>query len=832
MSAPLTPLEYKLSIEPDLERFTFAGRMTLSANADEPVDTITLDCSELAIWRCQINPEGSDEKSTDCPFTLHPAKASLTVHLPDTLAGPFQLTIDYAGKINDRMAGFYRSRIKTDTTWDHIAVTQFQESDARRAFPCLDHPAQKAVFIVEMVIPQGLTAISNTDIQKITDLGNGRRQLTFNPTPKMSTYLLFFGVGPFEIHADSEDHRVRAVCLQGVGDQTAFGREFGRKALAYGEDYYAIDYPLAKLDLIAVPDFAFGAMENWGAITFRENLLLNVPGVTSREALARICEVIAHEVAHQWFGNLVTPEDWKYLWLNESFATYFGYGMVGHHYPEWEIWHQFIRSQTETALTRDALHETVAIEMPGGSQVAITTSTAPIIYSKGGSILRQLEAWIGSDPFKAGLRRYLSDFAYGSAASHHLWESLSASSGMPVAQLMRNWVTQPGFPVITAHRSDGTLTLHQQRFTYLPNNAEQTWMVPVTVTSYTPDGMADTQTILIDKKQTEVPLPPDTTAYKINPGQTGFYHVCYNDADNLARLGAMVTSQHLPPVDRWGLQNDLFALVKAGHLPMTLFLDMAENFLNEHAYLPLSSLDGHLYEAFMVLRGGIRTQTAHTAKQLMNAALEAIGHLPAPDESQTAAILRDQLLAHGALIGNQKILDFLIDQFNTFLNGSTIAPDIFRGVMTAGAVAVGRPALKAMIDWFETSQVEHERMTLAGALGCINPWPLLEEALDYTLQQVPDRIRFIPLVAATGNPTATDHLWHWFESNIKRIERMHPLLFERVVAAFVPGPGLQDPDRTEDFCKDLKQKQPRLEEVIALSLERLEVNACFRRRER
>ena len=831
MTVAITPLEYELTIEPDLDHFTFAGRMTLFANADEPTDTITLDCAELAIWQCRIKPDGSDGKQTDCPFSLDPAKDSLTIHLLDTLSGPFQLAIDYVGKINDRMAGFYRSRISAESVPDHIAVTQFQESDARRAFPCLDHPAHKAVFTVEMVIAKNLTAISNTDIQAIADLEDGRRRVTFSPTPKMSTYLLFFGVGPFEIHVDTVDRRVRAVCLPGMGDQTAFGREFGRKALAYGEDYYAIDYPLSKMDLIAVPDFAFGAMENWGAITFRENLLLNVPGVTSREAEARICEVIAHEITHQWFGNLVTPAEWKYLWLNESFATYFGYGMVDHHHPTWEIWHQFIRNQTETALTRDALHETFAIEMPGGAQVAINTSTAPIIYSKGGSILRQLEAWIGPDHFKSGLRRYLTDFAYGNAASHHLWESLSAASGMPVAELMRNWVTQPGFPVITAERKDHTLVLDQRRFTYLPNDEAQTWLVPVSITCYSPDDTADTQTILLNKKQTDVTLPPDTVAYKINPGQTGFYHVCYTDAENLARLGAMVSNHQLPPVDRWGLQNDLFALVKSGHVPMATFLDMAEHYRPEKAYLPLSSLDSHLFEAFLVLRGEIRSRTAHTAATLMDAALKAIGFLPAPDESQTTAMLRDQLLVHGALIGNPETLKFLTDQFNAFLNGSTIAPDIFRGVMTAGAVAGGRPALDEMLRRFEKSSVEHERMTLAGALGCFNPWPLLEDALTYTLAKVPDRIRFMPMVAAAGNPAASDRLWPWFENNYSRLERMHPMLFERVVAAFVPGPGLHDPDRTGAFCRNLQQQQPRLKDVIALSLERLEVNAGFRRRE-
>ena len=831
MTSRITPHEYHISIEPDLDRFIFAGRMTLAAHADEAVGSITLDCAELAVWKCQMQPQDSKKAPVECRFTHDTAGSSLTLHLPETQSGTLSLTIDYTGKINDRMAGFYRSRIQVDNGPDHMAVTQFQESDARRAFPCLDHPAKKAVFKVEMVIDKHLTAISNTDIQTISDMQDGRQRVIFNPTPKMSTYLLFFGVGPFEIHNDTVDPRVRAVCLPGMGEQTEFGREFGRKALAYGEDYYAIDYPLTKMDLIAVPDFAFGAMENWGAITFRENLLLNVPGVTSREALARICEVIAHEIAHQWFGNLVTPQDWKYLWLNESFATYFGYGMVDHHHPDWEIWHQFVRSQTETALSRDALHETFAIEMPGDAQVAITTSTAPIIYSKGGSILRQLEAWIGGEHFKTGLRRYLTDFAYGSAASHHLWESLSASSGMPVAELMRNWVTQPGFPMITAERRDNTLTVRQQRFTYLPNNTDQTWLVPLTVTCYLPDSPAETRTILLDSQQAEVSLPPGTAAYKINPDQTGFFHVCYADADNLSRLGEMVRERQLPTVDRWGLQNDLFALVKAGHTTMTAFLDMAERFSSEQAYLPLSSLDSHLFDAYLVLQGDIRTHTAQKCMAVMDTALDAIGLQPAKDESQTTAMLRDQLFVHGALIGNPKALDFLTGQFNDWVNGAAIAPDIFRGVVIAGAVAGGENTLENMIHRFEASEVEHERMTLAGALGSFSQWAQLEKAMHYSLEKVPDRIRFMPLVAASGNPAAVDHLWPWFEANISRLEQMHPLLFERVVAAFVPVPGVKDPDRTRSFCEELEQQQPHLKDVIALSLERLAVNVRFRQRE-
>ena len=508
MPQPVTPIAYRLTIEPDLDRFDFSGRVTLSANAQATLDTITLDCAELAVEKCQLAVNGPDGKNVSCPFTLYPEKENLTIHFAEPVTGEFDLTIDYAGKINDRMAGFYRSRIGVDGGPSHIAITQFQESDARRAFPCLDHPAQKAIFSVCLVIENALTAISNTDVQRVEALENGKRRITFHPTPKMSTYLLFFGVGPFEIHEDPVDPRVRAVCLPKMGDQTEFGREFGRKALAYGESYYGIDYPLTKMDLIAVPDFAFGAMENWGAITFRENLLLNVPGVTSREAQSRICEVIAHEIAHQWFGNLVTPKRWKYLWLNESFATYFGYGMVNHYHRDWGVWHQFVRGQTETAMTRDAFMETFAIEMPGGTDVAITTSTAPIIYSKGGSVLRQLEAWIGPDHFKAGLRRYLTAFAYDCAASHHLWESFATVSGMPVDKLMQNWVTQPGFPMIIADRQGDTITLSQRRFSFIPNDEEQRWMIPVSVTTYTTDGAPEKKTLLMETANAEMTLSP------------------------------------------------------------------------------------------------------------------------------------------------------------------------------------------------------------------------------------------------------------------------------------------------------------------------------------
>ena len=394
----------------------------------------------------------------------------------------------------------------------------------------------------------------------------------------MSTYLLFFGVDEFSFIKDKGDVVVRVATQPGSEKYGQFGLQFGRKALEFCQQYYEIDYPLSKLDLISVPDFAFGAMENWGAITFRENLLLHYPGITSKTGEERICEVIAHEIVHQWFGNLVTPSDWKYLWLNESFATYFGYGVVNHYYPEWDMWQQFLSSQTQKALDRDALRETTSIEIPGGEHVIINTSTAPIIYNKGGSVLRQVEGYIGKKNFKRGLQGYLRKYQYSCASSHHLWESLEDASKLPVTPLMKSWIEQPGFPMVHVQRSGRKLLLRQERFSYLPNPSSQKWIIPLSIRFFYKDRHSETVSVLFQDKRLEMDIPQDVVAYKLNDAQMGFYRVMYHDEDNFHRLGEKVLAKDLSPEDRWGLQNDLYALVKSGAVSLNRYLGFLSNY--------------------------------------------------------------------------------------------------------------------------------------------------------------------------------------------------------------------------------------------------------------
>jgi tricorn protease interacting factor F2/3 len=761
---------------------------------------------------------------------MEPAREELRIQLPEAISGEILLAIDYAGRINDRMAGFYRSRYLHKGRRRYIAITQFEESDARRAFPCMDHPSRKATFDIEMVVGRCLTAVANTDIKAQEMLKGGQKRVVFETTPKMSTYLVFFGVGDFETLQDPIDGRVRVMTLPPSQKHARFGLEFGRKALTFSESYYGIPYPLSKMDLIAVPDFAFGAMENWGAITFRENLLLHYPGITSKSGEERIYEVIAHEIAHQWFGNLVTPSDWKYLWLNESFATYFGYGVVAHYYPDWGIWHQFLHGTTATALQRDALLENVAIEIPGGEHLVINTSTAPIIYNKGGSILRQVEGYIGPEYFQQGLRHYLQTHAYRSAESRHLWEAFEAASDRPVTAMMKNWVEQPGFPLVTAARQNDTLLLSQRRFTYLPNDSTQTWLIPVNLRIFTSGGESRVVSVLMDSAEMRLDLSRDATAFKLNDGQTGFYRVKYADPGDLQRLAERVRQKILSPEDRWGLQNDLYAVALAGELGLDDYFAFLKSYRSEDSYLPLASIAANLAHAYWVAGGETSARLAASAAPWLGEVLARIGCAPHAEEDQTTAILRDQILFDAVQYGCREAEAFALERFEELRKGGTVHPDILRSVLQTGAWQGDRREFNWFDRRFQKCESEHERMTVLAALGCFRGRREIEKVLDYVLNVVPPRNKFIPVVALAANPSAAAILWDWYVQHLPQIEQFHPMLYERVIAAIVPAAGMERPDEVRGFFAEYMQKTAKARDVIRLSLERMEINCRFRRR--
>jgi len=811
------PLDYYIKLTPELESFRFKGEVTIRLKADEAVDRVDLNLLELAVWQCRLE---YNDQWRPLSFTVDPAREILSITLPESRKGELRIRIDYEGLINDKMAGFYRSRYTHQGQTRYIAVTQFQESAARQAFPCMDHPRYKAVFTLELLVPRGMTVIANTLAGQTQELDDHRQRVVFEPTPRMSTYLVFFGVGAFEQVRDDQDPRVRVIHLPGLAHTTELGLTFGRQALHYCEEYYGIPYPLPKMDLIAIPDFAFGAMENWGAITFRENLLLHFADLTSRAGVQRICEVIAHEIAHQWFGNLVTPEEWKYLWLNESFATYFGYGAVAHYNPQWEVWQQFLNNETATALSRDGLKETFAIEIPGGEHVVINSSTAPIIYNKGASIMRMIEGYIGGDAYRAGVHAYLEKHRYGCARSQDLWQAFETASSQPITAMMHSWIGQPGHPLIKVVRQGDTLTVRQERFTYLPTESG--------LTTWNHDDRSSRQALILDSTADELQLPPDCAFYKLNNHQTGFFRTQYTDENNMAALGRAIEEGTLGAEDRWGIQNDLFAMVRAHKIPLSAYLSFLDHYAEEKDYLPMISICGHLGQAFITVPEDQQGAVAEKGRILALGALKRINYLPPDEEPLTNALLRDQLLCQAALWNAEEAQSFARQQFQALTAGKPVHPDIAKSVMQIGALMEGEAALDWLVQRFDQSPSEHERLNILAALGFFRQWPLIEKALTFTLDRVPPRNRFLTITAAAVNPFALPHLWTWYLDHLTDLEAFHPLLYERVITSVWPYAGLGFPEDVYQFGEQYIKDHPQLADAAKLAMENLAINQQMR----
>ncbi|MHA2330225.1 MAG: M1 family metallopeptidase, partial [Candidatus Hodarchaeales archaeon] len=521
----VNPIHYNIHLEPDLSNFKFEGSTDIIITSKEPIDNVELNVHELAVWKCQVKME---EKFLECSFNINPQKQLLRIDLPEAMS-EISVKINYIGKINDQLVGLYRSKYIKDDQEKFIAVTQFEEDYARQVFPCFDHPSKKATFDIEFIIDKNHSGIANTRIETETDLEYDKKLIKFKTTPKMSSYLLFFGIGEFEyLESSSEAIRYRIATTPGKTRYAEYALDFGRKSIEFGEKYTGIPFPIDKLDQIAVPDFAFGAMENYAAITYRENILLVYPGITSKAGIERIAEVIAHEVAHQWFGNLVSPANWKYIWLNESFATLFGYAIADHYHPEWAIWETFLVDDVDSAFERDSLIETFPIELPGKDEVTkITAATAPIIYSKGGAILQMIQGYLGEEKFKKGIQYFLNKHKFECVESSAYWQGIENATGEPISDMMKTWIYQSGYPLLTVRKSGNHLSIEQSRFSYLPNSSENLWMIPLTITFYKEARLIETQRLVFNEKSMTISLPEGVTAYKLNFEQSGFYRVKY-----------------------------------------------------------------------------------------------------------------------------------------------------------------------------------------------------------------------------------------------------------------------------------------------------------------
>ena len=828
-----SPRRYAIHLEPDLTALTFRGSLRLTTVVESSTRRLDLDAVDLSVAACTVSHGGADRAST---FSV--GDGVLAIELDAAVEGEVEISIEYTGEINDLMAGFYRSRYTVDGNERFLAVTQFEERDARRAFPCVDRPAYKAVFDIEILAPKGHIAIANTPEASVSEQSEGARLYRFEPTPPMSTYLVFFGVGPFDIETD-ESWRVpiRVAVSPGKGAAARASLEYARQSVSYLEEFTGVEYPLGKLDSIGVTDFAYGAMENFGAIVYRENYLLTYPESTTRRETERMMGIAAHEIAHQWFGDLVSPADWRYVWLNEAFATFFGNVVADHWYPQWRTMDQFVIGATSSAMGRDGLPRSVPIELESDDEVEIDASTAPIVYSKGASILRMVRGFYGDEAFRAGTRAFLDANSFAAADTEQFLSSFgpgvagSTADGNAVdpAVLLERWIRQPGVPLVRVFRSDAGLTLKQERFSYLGESDSSLWAIPVTIRLLT-DSPSELRVVL-DARETQVEVDNPGAPVKVNIEQTGYYRVFYESEADWSALGRASSDGLLSPLDRYGVVSDLAAFVTAGLVRLDRYLQfLTTYFAGETEFVVLSQIAGSLV-GFLELLGD-RQDIRDCIRTVLEPVQDELLAEPSDDEPYRNVLLRDSVLWTLYRAGSQSVAEAYGKRFAAIRKGEPVHPDLFP-LSVRIAFSEDPSVFSWITDKIESDEVPEGRtVQLIAALSAVRDEKTTGDVLDYILTKIPDRNRLHFLRGAAASPTVKGRIWDWFVEHFDELSKLHPSHLGSTIASVVPGGGLGREEEVKAFLERYRRGGPRISEgVIDVSLDRLEINRRFVERE-
>jgi puromycin-sensitive aminopeptidase len=645
----VVPSRYDLTLEPDLDAGRFSGVVVADVRVAEPVTEVVLNANELSLEEASVSsPDG--RRVEVAKILLDHELERATLELSEALEpGPWAVRIAFRGELNPRLTGFYRSTYADDGRTHVIGTTHFEATDARRAFPCWDEPDLKAVFAISLVVPDDLLAVSNGPEVAREPAGDGRTRIRFADTMSMSTYLAAWVVGRLDVTdpVDAGGVPVRVVHVPGKAHLAPFALDASTHSLTWFADYYGIPYPEAKLDHVAIPDFAQGAMENVGCITYREQVLLVDPDRATREERVDVAETIAHEVAHMWFGDLVTMRWWNGIWLNEAFATFMSMLAVDDFRPDWGIWNDFVRQRT-SALEVDALETTRPIEYEVRSPDDASGMFDTLTYVKGGAVLRMLEQWLGPERFRDGIRRYLREHAYGNTETHDLWDALEAETGEPVRRIMDAWIFQPGYPAISVALDGDRVRCTQRRFLPSKDDDTTTWPVPLTIRQVA-DRDERVERILVEADGAELDGLGPGAVVVANAGSASFVRVWYDD-ELRGRVAARAL-EVLSPEERYAFVDDAWAAVVAGRAPAASFLDLVGGFGEETDLRVWQAILGGFGWLDRFVEGEPRERLRATVRELVRPAVERLGWEPAADEPDLTRALRGQLVQSLAILG-------------------------------------------------------------------------------------------------------------------------------------------------------------------------------------
>lgn len=855
LPAHSSPIRYDLTIEPDLERFTFDGSVSILVDVHTETPSLVLHSKELQISKVSFTAEGGAKlEASEINFNLK--ETTVTFVFPEALkVGKGTLAITFVGCLNDQMAGFYRSRY-TDIhgVKKIMGSTQFEAIDARRAFPCWDEPARKAVFGITLIVPAQLTAFSNQPEKEAQLLANGKKRLLFMDTPIMSTYLVAFCVGEFDFVQDITKHGVvvRVYTPPGKAEQGRFGLNCAVKSLDHYDDFFGIEYPLVKLDMVAIPEFAMGAMENWGLVTYREVDLLIDPVKASVQQKQRVCSVVAHELAHQWFGNLVTMDWWDDLWLNEGFASFMETWCSDLLFPDWKMWEQFPVDDQAAALRLDSLRTSHPIQVPIRRAEEVEEVFDAISYCKGACVIRMIYAVLGHANFQKGLQIYMKRHAYSNTRTADLWRAWEEASGVEVGKLMSSWTLQMGCPLVSVKEATwgaDKVTLAVEQSWFLADGSpiapedEKTWTVPV-IHNGSAAAPGAPVSFITDKAQSlDIPFPSvsEGTWVKLNYGQGVPMRVLYTP-DLLARLANGVRTKEVNPEDRACLLNDTVALAVAGKISPVDLATLLAAYVGEDNSTVWGAVSGALISLHKILMADAKVEgwfLAFANKLITPTALKC-GWERKEGDGHAELLLRAtmiDLLGRFSTDGTvhcearKRFEAVLADPKNPSACPSEFKVSVFKIVLRAGGVK----EYEQLFSLFEKFDDNIERKNVMYALGASADAKLKRRTLEWaTSGAVLLQDFFYPILSVSSSSMEGQELaWAYFKENFGKIKEMlksaSPSLMSAVINYSCKGFASEEKAAdVEAFFKEHPVTGG--ERNISQTLETIRTSAAFARR--
>ncbi|KAI1735939.1 peptidase family M1-domain-containing protein [Xylaria scruposa] len=820
----VVPRHYDVTLEPDFEKFTFEGKVVIDFDVQEETRSISLHTIEIDIHSAHIKSGGAVATSSSS-ITYDESTQVSKIELKDAVpTGKTQLEIKFTGQLNDSMAGFYRSTYKKpDGSEGILATTQMEANDCRRAFPCFDEPAHKANFTVTLIADKHLTCLSNMDVASETEVrsemsGTAKKAVRFNPTPLMSTYLVAFIIGELN-YIETLNFRVPIRVYAPPSSDIEHGRfslELAARTLAYYEKIFGADFPLPKMDMVAIPDFAAGAMENWGLITYRVVDLMLDEKASGAAMKERVAEVVQHELAHQWFGNLVTMDWWEGLWLNEGFATLMSWLSCNHFYPEWKVWENYVADNLQSALGLDSLRSSHPIEVPVKRASEVDQIFDAISYSKGSCVLRMISTYLGEDVFLEGVRRYIKKHAYGNTQTDDLWAALEDASGKPVREIMSIWTKNVGFPVVqvTEDAAKNTIHVKQNRFLRTGDTKpeEDKVLYPVFLGLRTKTGVDESLTL---SEREGVYKLPDLDFFKLNANHTSIYRTSYSQ-ERLTKLGEAAREGKLTVEDRAGMIADAGALAVSGYQKTSGVLNLLKGFDTEESFVVWSEIIARVatvQAAWIFEDQAIKDGLEAFVKDLVSERAHKLGWTFSDDDGHVEQQFKAMLFGAAGMAGDKEIIAAAKDMFAKYKAGdkSSIHPNIRGSVFGMALKYGGKEEYDAILDIFRTSTNTDERNTALRCIGRAKDPELIQRTLELTLSnEVKSQDIYLPTSGLRSHAEGTETLFSWLTEKwpeiYKRLSGNPPILGSMVTICTSSFAKPEQLERVEKFFRDIDTK--------------------------